>query len=263
MVSLTCSIYKHCEPLYGFPSHSKSSYASLRQYLITSNIKTSYCHEDRSYKALLLGTVLILLYCTVRGVCRNTYYMGFESYPEPKLSLTPQISTPGRVWKFSSSEHLLEIIAAHSFSLRTSQDRHRIRRHWQRGLVERRWHLLRQGLQLLAAPAAMKRGPGKVLRCSQKKACWRSVDPKGKLNEESGGKQVLQRYLQGKQKECDGISLPPPWRCLAKSQLMWSISICVGLWKSRSYLHSYKSKWLTIMRVSRRACYLVMRLCGN
>lgn len=150
-----------------FLPHSKSSYPSLRQYLITSNIESSYCHEDRSYKSLLLGTVLILLYCTVRGVCRNIYYMVFESYPEPKLSLTPQISTPSRVWKFTSSEHLLEIIAAHSFSLRTSQGRHRIRRRWQRGLVGRRWYLLRPVLQLLAAPAAMKWGPGKVSRCSR------------------------------------------------------------------------------------------------
>lgn len=150
-----------------FLPHSKSSYPSLRQYLITSNIKSSYCQEDRSYESPLLGTALILLHCTVRGACRNIYYMVFESHPEVKLSLTPRISTPSRVWKFTSSEHLLEIIAARSFSLHTSQGRHRIRWRWQRGLVGRRWYLLRPGLQLLAAPAAMQRGPGKVLRCSR------------------------------------------------------------------------------------------------
>lgn len=102
---------------------------------------------------------------------------------------------PNCVQKFTSSEHFLEITAAHSFSLHTSQGRRRIRRHWQWGLEGRQWYLLHPGLQLLAAPAAVTRGPGKVLRCSRLKACWQPADPKGKLNEESGGQQILQWYL--------------------------------------------------------------------
>lgn len=75
--------------------HSKSFYPSLRQYLITNNIKLSFCNEDRSYKSLLLVQsyiIFTLLYWTVRGVCRNIYYTFFESFPEPKLSHTqPQV----------------------------------------------------------------------------------------------------------------------------------------------------------------------------
>lgn len=210
MASLTCF------PIWKVFTFSKAIF-NHKQYKIIFLSRG----QDRSYKSLLLGTVLTVVLNSKMVLQKYLLHVFFESYPEPKLSLTPKPNSR----KFTSSEHFLEITAAHSFSLHTSQGRRRIRRYWQWGLEGRQWYLLHPGLQLLAAPAAVTRGPGKVLRCSRLKACWQAADPKGKLKEESGGQQVLQWYLQGKQKEHYRIFLPSflpsPRICLAKSQLMW------------------------------------------
>lgn len=91
----------------------------------------------------------------------------FESYPELEHSVNSQTSTPSSIWKYTSFEHLLDIIAVHFFSWHTSRGRHRIQWRWQRGLAGRQLYLLHPWLQPLAAPAAAKQGPGKVLRCSR------------------------------------------------------------------------------------------------
>lgn len=69
---------------------SKRFLPSLREHLITGNMKSSYCHENRAYKSLLLGTAFILLYCTVRGACRIIYFMFLRVIQNQSSILNPR-----------------------------------------------------------------------------------------------------------------------------------------------------------------------------